>query len=199
MDRRILTFTYFIFLFCSVFGQNSDTSEVIYMPAQVIDGDTIVVADLNVITIEAIPKNSFANKREEWQYWKLVNNLKKVYPYARMARVKLDEMNSHFLTLKNEREKKQYAKKVEEEIRAEFEDQLKALTVTQGKLLIKLIYRETGNVSYDLVKEFRGGLSAMLWQTLARIFGLNLKTKYEPEGEDRLMEEIMVAIENGLI
>lgn len=198
MNKKILIFIAFVFLFGFVCAQEPDTSNVIYLPAQVVDGDTIIVANLNPVTIGS-PSKQFEHKWEEKQYWKLVYNLKKVLPYAKMARVKLDEMNAYFLTLENERQKKQYAKKVEEEIRDQFEEQLKALTVTQGKLLIKLIYRETGNVSYDLVKEFRGGISAMFWQTFARIFGLNLKTKYDPAGEDFLMEEIVVAIENGMI
>ncbi len=198
MDKKVFIFTVFLFLFGIAFGQEPDSSNVIYLPAQVIDGDTIIVANLNPVTI-GVPAKKFEHSWEEKQYWKLVYNIRKVLPYAKMARVKLDEMNAHFLTLDNERQKKQYAKKVEQEIRDQFEEQLKALTVTQGKLLIKLIYRETGNVSYDLVKEFRGGLSAMFWQTFARIFGLNLKTKYDPAGDDFLMEEIVVAIENGMI
>lgn len=198
MNKKTLFSLVFVFLFGFAYCQNPDTSSVIYLPAQVVDGDTIIVANLNPVTIGA-PAKQFEHKWEEKQYWKLVYNIKKVLPYAKMARVKLDEMNAYFLTLDTERQKKQYAKKVEDEIRTQFEEQLKALTVTQGKLLIKLIYRETGNVSYDLVKEFRGGLSAMFWQTFARLFGLNLKTKYDPAGEDFLMEEIVVAVENGMI
>jgi hypothetical protein len=198
MDKKSLLSLLFLFLIGFAYSQEPDTSNVIYLPAQVIDGDTIIVANLNPVTI-GTPGKQFEHKWEEKQYWKLVYNIKKVLPYAKMARVKLDEMNAYFLTLDTERQRKQYAKKVEDEIRAQFEEQLKALTVTQGKLLIKLIYRETGNVSYDLVKEFRGGLSAMFWQTFARLFGLNLKTKYDPAGEDFLMEEIVVAVENGLI
>lgn len=198
MDKKALTFILFVFFTYIGLAQNTDSSNVIYMPAQVINGDTIIVATLNEIFIGK-PRPQFEHKWEEKKYWKLVYNLKKVYPYAKLAKLKLDEMNSHFLTLKSEREKKQYTKKVEEEIKAQFEDQLKSLTITQGKLLIKLIYRETGNTSYDLVKELRGGISAMFWQTLARLFGSNLKTKYDPQGEDRLMEDIMIEIENGRI
>lgn len=193
----------FIFLLllvlCNIgFSQVSDSANVIYVPAQVVDGDTIIVADLNPVVIGS-PEPQFERKWEEKKYWRLVYNLKKVYPYAKLARMKLDEMNAHFMTLKTEHEKKKYTKQVEEEIRAQFEEQLKSLTITQGKLLIKLIYRETGNTSYDLVKEFRGGLSAMFWQTLARLFGSNLKTKYDPYGEDQLMEDILLRIESGML
>jgi hypothetical protein len=205
MGKRILTVIIFIFfLVHRGFGQNTDsvksadTSGVVYLHGQVINGDTIIVADLSPV-IFGKPRPTFEKKMEEKQYWRLVYNLKKVIPYARLAKQKLDEMNAHFLTLKSEKEKKKYTKQVEDEIRAQFEDQLKALTITQGKLLIKLIYRETGNTSYELVKELRGGISAMFWQTLARLFGSNLKMKYEPNGEDRLMEDIVVAIENGML
>lgn len=184
-------------LYCG-FGQQVDSSNVIYLPARVINGDTVIVSDLPTIEIGK-PGPTFEHPWEEKKYWKLVYNLKKVYPYAKLAKQKLDEMNAHFLTLKSERERKQYTKQVEEEIKAQFEDQLKSLTITQGRLLIKLIYRETGNTSYELVKELRGGFSAMFWQTLARLFGSNLKTKYEPEGEDRLMEDIILGIESGML
>jgi hypothetical protein len=192
----------FIFLLLSlsvsVFCQQADTSNIIYLPAKVVNGDTIIVTNLNEVTI-GDQQQRFANKFEERKYWKLVYNLKKVLPYAKMARSKLDEMNAHFLTLKTEKEKRQYVKQVEQQIKDEFEDQLKALTITQGRLLIKLIYRETGNTSYELVKDLRGGMSAMFWQTLARLFGSNLKSKYDPQGEDAVIEEIVVAIECGMI
>lgn len=204
MGKKIPAFILLVLLFCRGYAQSpdsvkaGDTSKVIYMPAQVINGDTIIVAELNPVTLGR-PRPTFENKMEEKQYWRLVYNLKKVYPYAKMARQKLDEMNAHFLTLKSEKERKKYTKQVEDEIRAQFEDQLKALTITQGKLLIKLIYRETGNTSYELVKELRGGISAMFWQTLARLFGSNLKMKYDPNGEDRLVEDILLAIESGML
>ncbi|HEY4789320.1 MAG TPA: DUF4294 domain-containing protein [Bacteroidales bacterium] len=178
----------------------TDTTKGILMPAKVENGDTIVLANLDEITIPTpYIKPVFENKREERRYSRLIYNIKKVYPYAKMARDKLLEMNEHYKTLNTERERKEYAKQVEKEIRDKYEDQLKDLTRTQGLLLIKLIDRETGKVSYELVREFRGNVSAFFWQTLARIFGLNLKTKYDPMGEDRAIEDILVAIDAGLI
>lgn len=196
--KRTLFILSFLFFCASGFCQQPDTSNVIYLPAKVINGDTIIVTNLNEVVV-GDRQQRFASRFEEKKYWKLVYNLKKVLPYAKMARSKLDEMNAHFLTLKTEREKRQYTKQVEQQMKAEFEDQLKALTITQGRLLIKLIYRETGNTSYELVKDLRGGMSAMFWQTLARLFGSNLKSKYDPLGEDAVIEDIVVAIENGMI
>jgi hypothetical protein len=197
MERRVLNILLFLFIGNIGFGQVSDTTKRIYVAAKVVDGDTIITTNLPPITI-GVPQQ-FESRHEEKKYWKLVYNLKKVYPYARLARTKLDEMNQRFLTIKNEKEKKDYTKRMEKEIRDEFEEQLKSLTITQGKLLIKLIYRETGNTSYDLVKELRGTMSAVFWQALARIFGSNLKMKYDPTGDDKLIEDIVVSIENGLI
>ncbi len=197
MKRRFFILLIGLLIFSAGYSQQADSSHIIYLPAQIINGDTIIVANLKEVTIGTGPQ--FENRLEEKKYWKLVYNLKKVIPYAKMARQKLDEMNAHFLTLKSEKEKKQYTKQVEQEIRAQFEEQLKSLTITQGKLLIKLIYRQTGNTSYELVKEFRGGISAMFWQTLARLFGSNLKTRYDPLGEDQLIEDIVLAIESGYL
>jgi hypothetical protein len=88
---------------------------------------------------------------------------------------------------------------VENELMEEFSDELKSLTITQGRLLIKLIDRETGNTSYELLRELRGSFSAFFWQTVARLFGSNLKTTFDAEGEDKLIDQIVVLIENGQI
>jgi len=177
----------------------SDTSKGMKLPAKIENGDTIILANLGDINITTAPQPTFENKKQERKYTKLVFNLKKVYPYAKMARAKLLEMNEHFKTLDSESKRKEYTKQVEKEIRDQFEEQLKDLTRTQGFLLIKLIDRETGKVSYDLVKELRGNFSAFFWQALARVFGLNLKTKYDPTGEDKQIEDILMAIDAGLI
>jgi hypothetical protein len=128
-----------------------------------------------------------------------VRDLKITYPYAVLARQKLEELNAYYVTLNTERERKAYAKLVEEELKAEFEEDLKKLTITQGRLLIKLIDRETGSTSYELVKELRGSFSAFFWQAVARIFGSNLKTQYDPLGEDKLIEEILILIQHGYL
>ncbi|MFK5968672.1 MAG: DUF4294 domain-containing protein, partial [Candidatus Marithrix sp.] len=87
----------------------------------------------------------------------------------------------------------------EKELKKEFEDELKNLTMTQGKLLIKLVDRETGKTTYELVKQLRGSLSAFFWQSLAKLFGSNLKTEYDAAGEDKLIEDILIRIDNGQI
>jgi len=129
----------------------------------------------------------------------MVYNLKKVYPYSLLVRESLDEINIELAKLPDDKERKKYLRKLEKDIFGEYEDDVRDMTITQGKLLIKLIDRETMNTSYELIKQYRGGLSAAFWQSIARIFGTNLKEDYDPYGEDAIMEIIVQAIESGRI
>lgn len=161
-----------------------------------VDGsDTIYMVDVPDVYI--FPTKKFDNKREYRQYQKLIRNLKKTYPYAVLARKKLEQINTHMLTLRTERERKEYTKLVEDSLRKQFEAELTKLTISQGKLLIKLVDRETGQSSYELVKELRGTFQAVFWQTVARFFGSSLKVKYDPQGEDKLTEELLIMIMQG--
>ena len=131
------------------------------------------------------------------RFHKLKKNILKVWPYAKMAAVMMRDMNNHLLTLKSEKEKKKYIKISEKEMRTNFETELKGLTYSQGRLLIKLIDRETDHTTYQIVKQFRGSFQAMFWQGLAKVFGSNLKTEYDSEGEDRQIEFIIQSLEKG--
>lgn len=161
----------------------------------VVDGDTILVSTIEEVYV--LPMRKFKSKREMRKYRRLVKNVKKVYPYAKIAKRKYDEVSIQLSSLETEKERKDYMKQVEEEIQDEFEGELKKLTISQGRILIKLIDREIGETSYDLLKELKGKFSAFFWQTLARIFGHNLKTSFDAEGEDQLLNEIVMLIENG--
>ena len=99
--------------------------------------------------------------------------------------------------INNENDRKEYLKKVEKDVFAEYEGDIRDMTITQGRLLIKLIDRETQNTSYTLIKDYRGNLAAAFWQGIARIFGTNLKEEYDPYGEDALMESIILEIDAG--
>ena len=127
---------------------------------EIIDGDTIFVTELKEVYV--YPPLEFDNWWKERKYRRLVRNLKIVYPYSVLASNMLEELNSEILAMNTERERKEFIKTLEDSIRAEYEEELKKLTITQGRLLIKLIDRETGNTSYDLVKELRGTCQA-LW------------------------------------
>ncbi|MFP4018488.1 MAG: DUF4294 domain-containing protein [Bacteroidales bacterium] len=183
-----------------VFGQIKDTSGVedkYLLKTVVINGDSIASAKIDEIVV--YPELDFDNKREYTRYKKMVRDLKKVYPYAQKAKYKLIQMNEEFTQLETEIERKKYIKNVENELKDEFKDDLKKLTVTQGHYLLKLIDRETGDTSYELLEELKGDFSAVFWQTIARIFGHNLRSEYDPHGDDRLMERIVILIEHDQI
>jgi len=167
------------------------------LEAAINNGDTI--GNIKMEEVVVFPDLDFDSKRARRKYKKLIRDLKKVYPYAIKARNQLIEMEWEFRKLETEKEKRKYIKKVEKELKEDFKDDLKKLTITQGRLLLKLIDRETGRTSYTLLKEMKGGFSAVFWQTLARVFGHNLKSDYEPHGDDRLIERIVVLIEHNQI
>jgi len=130
---------------------------------------------------------------------KLIRNVKIVYPIAKEANRRLREVDAKMATIKSKKDQSAYIKQVEKDLKTEYTPVLKQITFSQGKILIKLIDRETSNTSYELVKQLRGTLSAFFWQSIARIFGANLKDTYKKEGEDKLIEEIIVLYEAGLI
>jgi hypothetical protein len=191
----LLSFLAFAGIICTK-GQDTITvSDIDLLYGIIIDGDTILLTSIDEVIV--FPEPKFKSKREWRRFHRLVRHVKKVYPYAKMAGEKYDTVAAHLLTLDTEKEKKAYIKQVEKEIHEEFEDDLKKLTITQGRILLKLIDREVGETSYELLKEFKGTFSAFFWQTLARIFGHNLKSEFDPEGEDILLNEIVILIERG--
>lgn len=140
----------------------------------------------------------FKNKSQRQKYDRLVRKVCKVYPYAKLAGSLLRAYNDTLIQMGgSEYYRKKYMKKVEQELKAKFGPELEKLTITEGAILIKLIDRETGRTSYELVKEMRGLISAVFWQTLAKLFDQNLKNNYDPLGEDKLIEDIVKNIENG--
>ncbi len=159
------------------------------------DGDTLLLSSIDEVRI--YPQRRFDSRRDMRRYRRLIRNVKKAYPYAKLARLKLDEIEVNFALLTTESQKKAYIKQVEKEIMDEYEEELKKLTIRQGRILIKLIDRETGETSYELVKQLRGSFSAFFWQTIARLFGSNLKSEFDAAGEDMLINEIVIMIDNG--
>ena len=197
MLRKLFIPFFFILLTWNGLAQDSvRTSSDIYVAKGVIvDGDTLWVADLDEVYI--YPQKHFQNLREHRKYTRLILNVKKAYPWAKLAGNTMNEVNDSLLKLPTEKEQEEYLKVVEKELLDNYTEDLKKLTVTQGKILIKLVKRETGETSYKLVEFYRGKFSAFFWQALARFFGSNLKLDYDPNGEDRLIEEIVVQIEHG--
>jgi hypothetical protein len=191
---------FIIFILISTFTANyllSQEQNKFVVRAKITDSDTLITLSLPEYCIHA--KMPWKLKTEIKHHSKLVYNVKKAYPYARLAGIKLMEYEDLLINAKSDQERKNLMKQAEDELRDEFEDDIKNLTYKQGIILIKLVDRETGNSSYVLIQELRGKFVAFFWQTFAKIFGYNLKEEYDPTGRDKEIEEIVVMIENGLI
>lgn len=191
--KKIIFFILFIFsLSLSLFSQ--DIGDIVVV-ARIEGSDTIIMMNLPEYCVTAkMPRNLKANNR---QRSKLEYNVKKAYPFAKLAGLKLNEYEVILKNATSEQERRKLMKRAEQELKDEFEDDIRKLTFKQGIILIKLVDRETGDSSYELIQELRGKFTAFFWQTFARIFGYNLKTEYDPEGEDKDIEDIVVMIENG--
>ena len=176
-------------------AQVQDTSRVV--KAMVVDGDTIPMVTLGMISISE--ERFKQSKRYDRQYSRLKRKVLKAYPYAKVTKELLDDYEEELAKLSSERDKNDYLDIAEAELKAEFEGEIKELTVSEGKILIKLIDRETGDTSYELIKRLKGGFSAFMWQSLAKLFGSDLKASYDPFGEDHIIERIVQEIETGAL
>ena len=160
-------------------------------------GDTVCMIVFNPITI--YPRERFRNKKEERFYWRTVRDVRKTLPYAKLICSTLLETYEYLETFPTEKEKQDYLKQFEKEIFNQYKPVMKTFTRSQGKMLVKLINRETDQSSYNIVKAFLGTFRAGFWQTFGRFFGVNMKAGYHPEKnkEDAVIERICVRIETG--
>lgn len=194
MMKKLVFIIIILLISSSSFSQNK-INRIVY--STVIDGDTLLIIPLDEVEIKA--KRSRKNKRHIRRTNRLIRYVKKVYPYAKIAGRKLQEYDSLLSTIDNKSQRRKIMRRAEKEINEEFGGELKKLTINQGKILLKLIDRETGDHSYNLVKDLRGGFTAFFYQTFARLFTLNLKVRYDPEGVDKKIEEIVQLIEMGIL
>ncbi len=194
MHKIISIHIILFFISLSLIAQDQSANVVL---ARIVDNDTIITIDLPEYCHSA--KLPYKLRKKAKKHSKLVRNVKKVYPYAKLAGIKLNEYGEILKNTEDEKEQKKLMKIAEQELKDEFEDDLKKLTFSQGLILIKLVDRETGSSSFVLVQELRGKFVAFFWQSFARLFGFNLKTEYDPNGADKEIEEIVVMIENGTI
>jgi hypothetical protein len=141
----------------------------------------------------------FKNDKERREYYKLVRNVKKVYPIAREINRTILETYEYLQTLPNEKARQRHIKKVEKGLKEQYTPRMKKLTFAQGKLLIKLVDRQSNQTSFELVKAFMGPFKAGFYQTFAALFGASLKKEYDPAGEDKLTERVVLLVENGQI
>jgi len=159
--------------------------------------DTSLHFDLNPIDIYPDKKDLSPKKQREYSLLEL--KIRKVYPMAKVAAVRLAEYNRIYTSFRTDRERKNYVKGVEKQLFAEFEDTIKTMKVSEGRILIKLLDRQTGNTSYEIIKEFKGGFSAFFWQSIAKLFGHDLKAQYDPNAQDWMIEAIVMQMDLGLI
>ncbi len=190
--RKILPILFLFIASCAA-AQNSKSGPKA-LNYIVVDGDTMPVVNIETVTIR-----HFQNKRKQIKYDKLMRNVKKAYPYAVAARDELNNMNANLVGITDPQQREAYIKAYEKQMFRRYEKELRALTISQGRILLKLVDREINNTAFNLIQEYRGDFSAYFWQGIARIFGDNLKSEYDPDEEDMYIEEIVQLIEAGLI
>lgn len=162
-----------------------------------VDNDSIQYVELN--TLYVYPKLTFKDERQRQAYNRLVANIKKVLPIAKEVNSIIVETFEYLQTLPDKKSKDEHMKRVEKGIRKEYTPRMKKLTYSQGKLLIKLVYRECNSSSYQLIQAFLGPIRAGFYQAFASLFGASLTKKYDPEGVDKYTERIVRQVEAGQI
>lgn len=173
----------------SRYGHN----DTLIVPMIVYQGDTIPSRILAMVWVTRPMTRAMRKRMEEWT--RLRNAVYVTYPYARRAGLILNEMNLKLARMSTESEKTAYIKTREKELKKEFTDPLEKLSVYQGKVLMKLINRQTGNNCYNIIKEYKGGFTARFWQTVAFFFGSSLKQPYDAHGDDQVIESIVLEVE----
>lgn len=186
-----------IFLFALPFITNAQEKRIVTF-ATIINGDTIPLSYIKEVTISGYIAP--LTDAEKIQYAKLIRNVKKTYPYAKQAGKLLE---SYSLALRNvpKGQRKKLMKQAEDEISMKFGSTLKKLSKSQGIVLIRLVDRETGSDSYTILKELRGSFRAFFYQSLGKLFGYNLRSRYNPQTneEDKIIEKIIFGIETNRI
>jgi len=172
----------------SRFGPN----DTLVVPYIVYGGDTMTYAQLDMVIVWGKMSNAQRKANREWT--RLRNAVYVTYPYAKKASYIINDVNSNLKHVIDEKKRKQYLSSREKVLKKEFTEPLTNLSVYQGKILMKLINRETRNTCYELVQEYKGGFSAKFWQTIAWVFGGSLKQNYDPKGEDAEIEQIVLEV-----
>ena len=181
---------FFLLLFFSVFAKAQDYSKDSLL---LVEGDSLPAYGIPLKEVIVFQPLRFKNREELNRYLILRRRVLRVYPYAKLAAERLTVLNERLDQIDSKRGKKKYLKRLEDFVYEEFEEELKKLSKSQGKILIRLVYRQTGSTTFELVKELRNGWKAFLYQTTASLFSLSLKEKYNPAEvlEDYLIEDIL--------
>ena len=153
-------------------------------------GDTIPL-------VHILPVRKYARKPDMRRYARMIRIVKKVYPLAKQARLEMESMERELLKIKDPKEQKMFAKEAQKRLIKQYKPVILKMTISEGKVLLKLIDRETEFTAYQIIKDFRGGFVAGFWQAMAKLFGNNLKLDYQPETRDRTLEQIVTYYEMG--
>lgn len=189
--HKYLFLPLFFFLSFSAIAQSVTTNDTIRVRGIVLGGDTIPFVFMKPVQVNDL--RLFKNASDAARYQKLVRDVTKVWPYARLAGIRYNQLQKDLAGTTDKRKRKELIKATEEDIKKNFEKDLKDLTITQGSILIRLLDRQTGETGYVLLQDLKSNFSAFVWQGLARIFGHNLKNQYDP-----LEEKDIEAIVQGL-
>lgn len=159
----------------------------------IIEDDSIMRSAIDLDEVYVFSKLKFPTYKDKLRYYILRRKTIKVYPYAKLAAERLSELSDSLTQIKKKRKRKKYTKEVQKYIEGEFSDELKKLTRTEGQILVKLIYRQTGKTTFDLVKELRSGWRAFWYSTTAKMFKISIKEEYKPNvvQEDYMIEDIL--------
>ena len=186
-------YLFFLFLFSTLISSSQQIDDDTSTDYIRIEGDTIVKGSIGLNEVLLLPRRPFKNSEQIRKYLILKRKTIKVYPYSVMASKRLKSLNNRLLIIKTKRERRRYTRMVQKFLEDELTPELSKLTKSEGQILIKLIYRQTGITTYNLVKNLRNGVKAFLYNTTARFFDLNLKTEFNPEIilEDYYIEDII--------
>lgn len=186
-------YLFFLFLFSTLISSSQQIDDDTATDYIRIEGDTIVKGSIGLNEVLLLPRRPFKNSEEIRKYLILKRKTIKVYPYSVMSSRRLKSLNERLLVIKTKRERRRYTRMVQKFLEDELTPELSKLTKSEGQILIKLIYRQTGITTYNLVKNLRNGVKAFLYNTTARFFDLNLKTEFNPEIilEDYYIEDII--------
>ena len=147
--------------------------------------------------IHILPIRKYARKPDMRRYQRLIRQVKKCYPLAKQARTEMERMERQLLAVKDKKEQEKLAKELQKQLIKQYTPVILKMTISEGKVLLKLIDRETEQTAYQIIKDFRGGFVAGFWQMFAKMFGNNLKLDYQPEKRDKLLEQIVTYYEMG--
>jgi len=198
MKMRILVTLLILGMSLSVQSQVINQARVdSILNAQILSGDSIPHIDLPEIAV--ISKPVFKSRRDARKYWRLVYNLKKVIPYSKIIADMVKQIDRELIEMETPKERRKLVRSVEDSLWNQYEMEMRKMTVSQGRLLFKLVDRETSETPYSWIELYRGSVPAFFWQGVARLFSSNLKVDYDPEGEDKLIEQLIGYIEKGYI